>query len=233
MSKFWVFLLALFLISINSFAEPIRVVTEDLPPLNYLEEDKLKGLAADKVKVVLDDLGYDSAAIEVLPWSRAYDIALHEKNVLIFSIARFPKREDLFSWIGVIEDFDMWAYCKSGYKHKTVHDEESIKHLSIGLQSYIRPFFDLESRGYTNVVPIKGYEHGLKMLNSERMDIIIAPRKVMESKLKELGYPENTFNACLHIKEISTTLYVAMSKSSSDSLVDKFRESWQKHYPND
>lgn len=225
--------IAFLILNFNVFAEPIRVVTEDLAPLNYLEGDQLKGSAVTKVKKVLNDLEYEADIIQVLPWNRAYDMALHEKNVLIFSMARFEKRENLFRWIGVIEDFDMWVYCKNNGKQHEYEDEESIKNLSVGLQNYIKPFFDLNSRGYTNIVPIKGYEHGLKMLDTERMDIIIAPRKVMEAKLKELNYPENQFVECLHLNEISTTLYLAMSKSSSPELVEKFRQSWQKHYPND
>lgn len=222
----------LWLVSLNVFAERIRVLTEDLAPLNYLEDGLLKGSAVDKVRTVLKDLSYDVDDIEVLPWSRAYDIALHEKNVLIFSMARFSQRENLFHWVGVIEDFNMYAYCKNNGRHEKYHDENGIKRMSVGLQNYIRPFFDLESRGYTGIVRIKGYEHGLKMLESGRIDIIIAPKAVMQSKLKELSYPEGTFFECLHLKEISTTLYLAMSKNSSPDLVEKFRNSWQKHYPN-
>lgn len=227
------FILAMFFISLPSWAESVRVVTEDLAPLNYLENGELKGKAVLMVRTVLDDLGYANENVEVLPWSRAYDIALHEKNVLIFSTARFIKRENLFHWIGVIENFDMHAYCRNDGKHENLSDEKYLKNMSVGLQNYIRPFFDLESRGYNNIVPVRGYEHGLKMLDSNRIDIIIAPKKVMESKIKELGYPKGHFKSCFHLKEISTILYLAMSKESSLELVNKFRASWQKHYPND
>lgn len=227
------FSLVLLFMPFSYAEEPIRIVTEDLPPMNYLEDNKLKGIAVEKVRTVLAELGYSDQNIEVLPWNRAYDIALHEANVVIFSMARFIEREELFNWIGIIEDFDMWAYCKNDDDHDSQHTKEDIKKYTVGLQDYIRPFFNLSSKGYSNIVSIKGYEHGLKMLDSGRMDIIVAPRKVMKMTLKELNYPKDKFIGCLHLEEISTTLYIAMSKNSSSELVNKFKKAWQKHYPND
>ncbi len=43
-------------------------------------------------------------------WARAYEIALHEKNVLIYSIKRTSERESLFKWVGVIVPIDFYFY---------------------------------------------------------------------------------------------------------------------------
>lgn len=80
---------------------PIRVVTENLAPYNMVEGGQITGLSTEIVKAVLNNVGV-SPRIEVLPWARAYDLALHSDSVLIYSIARTPQREHLFKWVGAI-----------------------------------------------------------------------------------------------------------------------------------
>lgn len=45
-----------------------------------------------------------------MPWARAYDLALNESNVLIYSIARTPARENRFNWIGAIAPTRWYIY---------------------------------------------------------------------------------------------------------------------------
>jgi len=76
-------------------AHSLRVVTEDSYPVQYVENGQLKGKNATSINTALEMMKLD-ASIEVLPWARAYNMALSTPNVLIFSITRTPEREDLF-----------------------------------------------------------------------------------------------------------------------------------------
>ena len=91
--------LALFLIT-SAHAETIRVVTESLPPYQFVEQDgSIGGFATEVVQAIFSITG-DHAQIEMMPWARAYEIALHEENILIYSIYRTRYRESLFNWVG-------------------------------------------------------------------------------------------------------------------------------------
>jgi polar amino acid transport system substrate-binding protein len=79
----------------------IKVVTEDTFPIQYLEKGQVLGPATDLVKSVLAEAGLPYS-IEVLPWARAYNIALNEPNTMIYSLARTEQREGLFQWIGSV-----------------------------------------------------------------------------------------------------------------------------------
>lgn len=80
---------------------PLRVVTEELAPYNMTVGGKVTGLSTEVVEAVLKDMDMPSR-IQVMPWARAYDLALHADNVLIYSIVRTPEREALFQWAGPI-----------------------------------------------------------------------------------------------------------------------------------
>ena len=77
---------------------PLKIVTEHWPPYHYLNENgEIRGAAHDVVKQVITQSKLE-ANIDVLSWSKAYDIALHRPNTLIFSIVKTPERENLFDW---------------------------------------------------------------------------------------------------------------------------------------
>ena len=76
----------------------LQVITENWRPYNYEQNGEVKGSATEIVRQVLDLAGveYD---IAVYPWTRAYHMAQHRDNVLIYSMMRTPQREALFNWI--------------------------------------------------------------------------------------------------------------------------------------
>ena len=90
-----ILILLCWLLSAQVSAIRLTVVTEDLYPYNYIENGELKGQATEIVVKVLKHAGIDYS-IQVYPWARAYNLALNNKNVLIYSIVKIPSREKLF-----------------------------------------------------------------------------------------------------------------------------------------
>jgi polar amino acid transport system substrate-binding protein len=92
---------------------PVRVVTEQLPPFSYDEGGAVEGASTAVVRAVMDEAGL-RPPFEVLPWPRAFDAAVNEKNTFIYSVARTPERESQLLWIGKICDRTLAAYCLAG-----------------------------------------------------------------------------------------------------------------------
>jgi polar amino acid transport system substrate-binding protein len=89
---------------------PVRVVTEHLPPFSYRGEEGVRGASTAVVRAVMAEAGV-AYAIEILPWRRALDAALHEPNTFIYSVARTGDRESSLAWLGKICDRRLGLYC--------------------------------------------------------------------------------------------------------------------------
>jgi len=76
----------------------VRLVTEEIEPLVFRHDGDVRGYAAEVVTAALKEAGIDYS-LEVLPWSRAFDRALKDRNVFIFPMVRTPEREGNFTWI--------------------------------------------------------------------------------------------------------------------------------------
>jgi polar amino acid transport system substrate-binding protein len=78
-------------------------MTEQFPPFNYQENDKIEGLSTLIVKKLLEG-AHLKYKIELVPWERAYNTALYRPNTLIYTIAKTASRKDKFHWIGKISN---------------------------------------------------------------------------------------------------------------------------------
>jgi polar amino acid transport system substrate-binding protein len=95
-------------------AQPIHVVTEELPPYNMTRDGVLTGMSTEVVQAVLKQANMQ-APIQSMPWARAYDLALHTPNVLIYSITRTTEREHLFKWVGTIAASRWYLYSSASH----------------------------------------------------------------------------------------------------------------------
>jgi polar amino acid transport system substrate-binding protein len=80
----WVVVLA-FLASSGSVhgGNGLTIITEDYPPLNFVENNVLKGPAVDIVRAIKDRLK-DVSKIKVYPWARGYHILENRRNTALF-----------------------------------------------------------------------------------------------------------------------------------------------------
>jgi polar amino acid transport system substrate-binding protein len=78
----------------------LRILTEDYPPLNYVEDGRVTGASTEILTLVYKELGLELPEIEVMPWPRAYHLTQSQDPFMLFTMSRTPAREDLFQWAG-------------------------------------------------------------------------------------------------------------------------------------
>lgn len=78
--------------------DEVRFVTEIMSPFQINEGQGLSGFAVEVVQDIKNRTGIE-AKIEVYPWARAYNIALTEPNVFIFTLVKTDERLSKFNWI--------------------------------------------------------------------------------------------------------------------------------------
>ena len=115
----------------KSSVHPLTYLTEQSPPYNYLENGTAKGFAVDLIREAARNAGRDASpgAFSVLPWNEAYQKALNEPDVVLFSTSRLPEREQLFQWVGPFESANtvLFATRVSGIEVNTPGDLDHYK----------------------------------------------------------------------------------------------------------
>jgi len=105
----------------------LYVVTELGAPAALLDNGRMVGFAADKVRELLTRAGIDHE-LDALPWKRAYLLAQTRSDACIFSVSRIPERDALFKWVGPTHTTDWTLYGRAGREYQLASIDDARKY---------------------------------------------------------------------------------------------------------
>ncbi|HAN09126.1 MAG TPA: hypothetical protein DCP90_00750 [Clostridiales bacterium] len=208
----------------------IAIVTEDYPPTNYLDENgELKGTSTELVKQALDKLGLSTDIIKVYDWSKAYDMASNDENVLIYTINRTPEREKMFKWIKPVAFDNVYMYklkTKADVKISSLEDAKKYKVATVA-QDFTEE--GLVSKGFEvgkNVISAPSQKASIESVFDGKADVfIVASDEASIAKVLDgTDYKMADLERAYKVDELTSVGYIAASLNTSDEIVEKFKE---------
>lgn len=131
----------------------LKLLTEENPPLNYTENQKLTGMATEVVqemgkraKIKLD--------FQVMTWGNAYEKAQDDKETCLYSTARLPNRENAFKWVGPIAVNKWGLFALGGFKPEIKSLNDAKPYRIGGVARDAKTEF-LKQGGVTNIFEVK------------------------------------------------------------------------------
>lgn len=183
-AKFSIFTgICLFLFQNYSYStERYTLLTEDFPPLNFLENGQATGPSVDVVKLIIKRLNIE-AEIFVHPWIRSYKKALTTPYHAVFSTSRIRERENLFQWVGPLAEKKFCFYARPDFKHriKSILDAKPFR---VGVQRGSAASSTLESLGFDNLQSVSTPRQNLGKLMRNRFDLWFVSNAAVAEALK-------------------------------------------------
>ena len=207
----------------NCNSEELLILTENLPPLNFVENGKLVGPSVEIVQEIQKRVG-STDPIQVYPWARAYKIVLEKENVLLFGTTRTADREDLFKWVGPLAvKRDILVGRKDAQLHiKSLEDAKRVTRIGT-LRDDTRHAF-LHDKGFTNLEPVSDEQQNAQKLAIGRIDLWAYKIPGMYTVCRLAGVDPELFTEVLHLRQ--KELYIAFSKKTADSIVAQWHEAY-------
>jgi len=219
--KFAIVLLLIFLLSITAgLAQELTVISEDNPPFNFIKDGVFTGSATEVVREIMRRLDLPTE-IQVLTWARAYQLALTQPNVILFSTARTKEREHLFHWVGPIYKvrFGFYARTGAGPSLTCLADAKKVGAIAT-YKDDVREQI-LKTLGFTNLDSSKSPTSNLKKLLAGRVDLWLYSNLGVPSVARQIGIDPAEVELVLPFKDLD--VYIAVSKSTPRVVVDKWQ----------
>jgi len=207
----------------SALAEKISVVTEEMAPYNFVDEkDKtVAGLSTELVHEVLRRAKIDYQ-IDVYPWARSYRMAKEDPNVAIYSIGRNEERENLFKWVGILVNREVFVYKLKGRPEIKASTVAELKPYKLGgIRDGIRTMY-LKKEGLT-VDESTDDASNIKKLQSRRIDAFPIDEPNLVYLSERNGVDFDSMERLLKLEKMSGGLYMAFSLKTPDETVDKCR----------
>ncbi|MDP7593054.1 MAG: transporter substrate-binding domain-containing protein [Litorilituus sp.] len=227
-----ILLLCLFDKHCLAFQNKVTLVTEHLPPYQIVDNNtfSVTGFATEMVLEVVERsaIEYD---LQAYPWVRTYNLALKKSNHCIFSLARLPSREKLFTWIGRITEKNntvIWSL-KSNNNAKQIKKIEDLKHYVTAVTRN-----DASHTGMLNLNLIENknlyvlhHTQSLIKLLVERpeIDFIVADDITIPYRAKLAGISMDLLKRVIELKNLPLNFYLACNIKSDKVIIEKLTKS--------
>ena len=209
----------------------IILVTEHLPPYQIIHKDSsVTGFA---VEVVLEvfmraNINY---ALHGYPWVRTYNIALKKSNYCIFSIARIPNREKLFTWIGAITEKNnavVWGL-KSNEHSGEIKTLEDLKYYATAVNKDDVTHIGMLNIGLTEDKNLYVLHHTESLINllvtRPEIDFIVADDITISHRAKLSGVSMDLLQRVIEVKSLPLNFYLACNLKTEENIVKKLKTS--------
>ena len=224
MKNLIVIIASIFLFSAQPvFSVELTILTENLPPLNYVKDGELVGPSIEIVKEIQRRVG-SRDKIQVYPWARAYKMALEDENVALFGTTHTKARDDKFKWVGPLATKRDILVAKkdSGIKINNLDDAKKVSRIGT-LREDTREIL-LKRHGFANLEPVSDEQLNAKKLVLGRIDLWAYKIPGLRTVCELAGVDHNELEEVYHLRKIDVS--IAFSKKTSDSIVQKWKNAF-------
>jgi len=215
-------LLGIWLMSclVDSVLAELHLLTEDAPPANYSRDGGVHGLAVDLVRALSERTG-DAARIDLLPWTRAYNLAQKNADTAVFSTVRTPEREGKFQWVGPLLIGTTSFYSLKARNLQFENMQQVAQSGPLALPRQWHTFETLSGRGFTNLYGVSNPKTMVTMLKHGRVQLIATEDLALEDELSAAGLRVDQVQA--HLPFMRSAYYIAFSPQTDAAVVLRWR----------
>lgn len=149
----------------------LRLLTEISPPAQMEVDGRLTGRTVELMREAMRRLGLD-LPIKVLPWARAYQMALSGPETGLFATTRTAEREALFKWAGPLTRLQWVFYARKGSNLaiSSLEDAKKVKRIGTYRMDAREQF--LRRQGFSNLESVNDQATNLRKLMLGRVDLV-------------------------------------------------------------
>lgn len=196
-------------------AQTFQLKTENYPPFNLGNSDgEIIGISSEIVEELFKRTKVEYE-MELLPWQRAYRLALEETNHAVFSTTQTTERQPLFKWVGPIVN-NNWVFLKRADSDIVLKDLNDAKKYRVGGYRGDAIALYLESKGFKIDYVPKDYLNARK-LDRGRIDLWATGQLLGPYFAKENGV-ENLEEALIFNK---TIMSIAFNLNTNDEIINR------------
>ncbi len=202
--------------------EKLTIVTDIWPPYVTSENGVIGGTSTEIIEESLSQSGIEYEIV-LLPWARAYEMALNTKNIAIYTIVRTNNREHLFQWVSEIHPSDPIYFYSFDKNRPAPSNLEELKNYKISVVRQSMSLEELQKMGFPPSSILKSVEEfeAIRLVTIGRADFVVTSEKTLASF--EKLHPNLVKSRVQGPELLNSRLFIALNKNSDPNLTRRLK----------
>jgi len=201
-------------------AQPLRLYTEEYPPINFSQDGEAAGLSTEVVREIMRRTG-QNVPIRVVPWARGYQQALQRPNTGLFVTMRTEPREPLFKWVGPLTRniTGFYALRSAFISIDSLEQARTFKEIAVPRDWYSHQ--RLVAEGFSNLNPVTSPTQMVSMLKRGRVKLMVLDNLSLNAMLAQGDIQPDEVQ--LLFSFMHSDSYIAFSLGTDDALIERWQ----------
>ncbi len=229
--RVFIFIVASVCCSAQANQLEFRLLSEVYDPVQYIENNQLVGPNVEFLRKVFATANIPMPEVEVFHWARSYNIALTEKNALIFGMVKTPSREPHFIWVGPIAKSTFYLYGLNDRQDIQLNSLEDAKRYLIGVVKDDVSYQYLTNNGFSegeNLLLMSSFAKIQHLFFEGKVDMLVSSPLTIEKLASKHNLDNGAYRKLLPISGLDVTFYLAANINTDKALITTL----QRHWPN-
>lgn len=196
-----------------------QLMTEEYPPITFMKDGKPSGFVTEMVQEIAKRLHIPDN-VRLTTWKNAYNMALINPNVILFSAERTPAREALFQWVGPVgkNSADFYAKKGSNITLNSLEEAKSLEKIATTTGWFTETY--LQDNNFSNLVSFASPQVSVTKLINGDVNLSIFTNLTVADIVAEANSNMNDIEAVYEV--LQTYFYIALSKETSNNVYQQW-----------
>lgn len=219
MKRFAACLLSMLALTAN--AADLQLLTDNHPPLHFMQGNQLAGFGVDVVQALATQTG-DRIHLQQVPLLRALRMASDTPDTGVFTVLRTDDRDDRYQWVGPLIEVETALYARDNLQ-PPVHSLREADHLGrITVPRKWLVYSYLQGQDLNNLYGVETPEQMMRLFSLGRTDFVVSDTWSKAALAREQGMEPGRLQYQIPLMKQNT--YIAFSPQTDPKQVARWQQ---------
>lgn len=209
------------MLALTATAADLQLLTDNHPPLHFMQGNQLAGFGVDVVQALATQTG-DRIHLQQVPLLRALRMASDTPDTGVFTVLRTDDRDNRYQWVGPLIEVETALYARDNLQ-PPVHSLREADHLGrITVPRKWLVYSYLQGQDLNNLYGVETPEQMMRLLSLGRTDFVVTDTWSKAVLAREQGMEPGRLQYQIPLMKQNT--YIAFSPQTDPKQVARWQQ---------
>lgn len=209
------------MLALTATAADLQLLTDNHPPLHFMQGNQLAGFGVDVVQALATQTG-DRIHLQQVPLLRALRMASDTPDTGVFTVLRTDERDDRYQWVGPLIEVETALYARDNLQ-PPVHSLREADHLGrITVPRKWLVYSYLQGQDLNNLYGVETPEQMMRLFSLGRTDFVVSDTWSKAALAREQGMDPERLQYQIPLMKQNT--YIAFSPQTDPKQVARWQQ---------
>ncbi|KIF61670.1 substrate-binding periplasmic protein [Pseudomonas fluorescens] len=209
------------MLALTATAADLQLLTDNHPPLHFMQGNQLAGFGVDVVQALANQTG-DRIHLQQVPLLRALRMASDTPDTGVFTVLRTDERDDRYQWVGPLIEVETALYARDNLQ-PPVHSLREADHLGrITVPRKWLVYSYLQGQDLNNLYGVETPEQMMRLFSLGRTDFVVSDTWSKAALAREQGLEPGRLQYRIPLMKQNT--YIAFSPQTDPKQVARWQQ---------